>query len=109
MQDLKMTILVIIFMISFLFAIGLNLLFQERKSHEGGIAQAITSANYCETASDCTRAGSVCPFGCDIFVNTAEAERISSMLSSYQSTCQYSCVQLKRVECVENRCVSRYE
>ncbi|PIP73841.1 MAG: hypothetical protein COW88_00605 [Candidatus Lloydbacteria bacterium CG22_combo_CG10-13_8_21_14_all_47_15] len=108
-KDLKMIILLIISGITFLFAIGVNLLFQERKSYEGSIQAAIASANYCESASDCAFAGSACPFGCNIYVNETEAARIGDILSRYQSTCAYSCVPLKSVECIENRCVPLFE
>lgn len=106
MKDLKITILLIVFALSFLFAIGLNFLYQDRQSFEGGIAAAIETANYCETAADCSNVGSVCPFGCDVFVNEAEAGEIKTLLAGYQSTCQYFCVEITGVACTENKCVT---
>jgi len=107
--DLKITLLLIVFVLTFLFAISINLLYKERVSYEDKIRIAISKANYCDTAIDCQNVGSVCPFGCDIFVNKTEKENISAILGGYNGRCQYLCVELKDVQCVENKCVARYE
>lgn len=71
---------------------------------EQGIKRAIVEANYCETASDCVDVGAKCPFDCYILVNKNEAPRIKKMVDGFPSQCEYSCIAIKGVECVENVC-----
>lgn len=69
-----------------------------------GIKQELVKANYCEIASDCTDVGAKCPFGCYLYVNNVEAPRLKKMVEGFSSTCQYSCIAIKGVECVRNTC-----
>jgi len=71
---------------------------------EEGIQRELVKANYCETASDCVDVGAKCPFGCYLYVNKDEASRIRPMVEGFQSTCQYACIAIKGVECVQNKC-----
>ena len=89
--------------ISSIMAAGL-LLLTACTSTEEQIKQELTEANYCETASDCVDIGSKCPFDCYILVNTAEADRMKIKVESFPSQCQYSCVAIQGVECVQNKC-----
>lgn len=76
----------------------------ERELTRAAIEQEIEQAAYCETDNDCTVIYAPCPFGCHAAVNTNEAERISSLMESYPSTCIYSCIQAPPVRCIENAC-----
>lgn len=71
---------------------------------EQGIKQELAKANYCESVSDCVDVGAKCPFGCYLYVNKDEAPRLKPMIEGFQSTCQYSCIAIKGVECVQNKC-----
>lgn len=80
----------------------------QSQSEEDRIKEEIAKANYCEVVSDCQQAAvSVCPFGCYIHVNKSEVSRIEKLLNEYQSTCMYSCVEFKGVDCVSNVCETR--
>ena len=68
------------------------------------IRQQLNDANRCTTAADCELIGSVCPFGCYIYVHTDEAERIRGVLDGYRNSCAYSCVPSQGVSCAQNRC-----
>lgn len=71
---------------------------------ESGINQAIEQAQYCEVKSDCVQVDAKCPFGCNVFVNKREVERIQTFIDSHESRCAYVCVALKSYDCVNNRC-----
>lgn len=76
-----------------------------KKITEKYIQNEINKANYCETNSDCSLvANSKCPFGCYIFVNKEEVDRIDNLLKNFESQCVYSCVQNQDVECINNKC-----
>ncbi|MBI2547776.1 hypothetical protein HYW21_00330 [Candidatus Woesearchaeota archaeon] len=81
----------------------------QSKNQEKLITAELEKANYCTQDEDCTFVGNVCPFGCNLYVNTNESTRITSLLDSYQSTCMYSCVPVSDVRCVNNRCQVSYE
>jgi hypothetical protein len=72
------------------------------------IQAEIDRANHCTQASECADAGGYCPFGCNIFVNAAEKDRIRDLMRSYGSNCAYDCAQLKSVACESGRCVAKY-
>lgn len=72
------------------------------------IEQAIKEAQYCEVKSDCVQVESKCPFGCYVFVNKNEAEKIQTFINSYESRCMYNCVELARYDCVNNKCEVLY-
>lgn len=69
------------------------------------IELAIDEANYCENDADCVVVTGQCPFGCYVLTNEAEADRIDTMMSSYESDCVYSCLPVQPVSCKENKCV----
>lgn len=75
-------------------------------STEERMQEVIDDANYCETATDCVDVGAICPFGCNILVNSADADDVSAVLSSYQSDCVYSCLAIGGLDCVNNECVT---
>lgn len=79
-------------------------LFSSQTIKEGHIKREISKANYCETEADCSDAGSQCPFDCYAYVNRQEAGRISGLISSFRSTCVYSCLACPTVACEEHRC-----
>jgi len=68
------------------------------------IKSELAEANYCQTHTDCVDAGGKCPFGCYIYVNQNEADRIKRLLDSYHSTCVYGCAKCPAVECVDGKC-----
>jgi|SRR3989344_4153911 len=75
------------------------------KAQERHIKKEIIKANYCEVASDCQMvAQSQCPFGCNIYVNKNETARVGELLESYESKCEYLCIEFKGVDCINNRC-----
>lgn len=76
---------------------------------ESKVQREIADANYCEAKSDCVDAGGKCPFGCYVFVNKNEAERIGNLIENYESTCTYSCIALESFDCVDNKCVTNFE
>ena len=71
---------------------------------EGNIKKEIELANYCNAKSDCVDVGGKCPFGCYVFVNKNESQRIETLINSYESTCVYSCIALQGFDCVESKC-----
>ncbi len=75
---------------------------------ENGIKRAIEQARYCDVKSDCAQVQPKCPFGCGIFVNKNEAERINASLESYVSRCIYQCIMVKDYDCVNQKCQVLY-
>ncbi len=71
---------------------------------EADIKKEIEEANYCDTKDDCVDVGGKCPFGCYVYVNEGEAERIRGLVDSYESDCVYGCMACLDVECRDNRC-----
>jgi hypothetical protein len=71
---------------------------------EEGIKSEIVKANYCETATDCVDVGAKCPFDCYIYVNKDQAPRIKKLVDGFPSQCEYSCIAIQGVECVQNVC-----
>jgi len=71
---------------------------------EGYIKREIDKANYCSAKEDCVDVGGQCPFGCYVFVNKNEAQRIGAMITSFESTCVYSCMALKDFDCISGKC-----
>ena len=70
------------------------------------IRSEIDEANYCDVKEDCVNIGTKCPFGCDIYVNEGEADRIKELVYSYDGEdCIYDCYLCPGVECVNNSCV----
>ena len=73
------------------------------------IKNQIKEANYCNVKEDCVWVGSKCPFGCNIYVNVNEENRIKDLLDNYIERCAYACVPVSSVECINNKCVVNYE
>ena len=78
-------------------------------NYENNIKEKITQANYCNSDDDCFFIGSKCPFGCYIYVNKAEGDRIKELIEGFNSNCVYGCVQSYGVECKNNKCVEILE
>lgn len=76
-------------------------------SGEKVIQHAIDEANYCDTEADCVMVGSKCPFGCYIYSNAKESDRMTKMIDAYESTCVYSCLENFGVDCINNKCEPR--
>jgi len=75
---------------------------------EEKIKSAIKRANYCVVDSDCGVIPAQCPFGCYVAVNKDDIPAIEKMVKSYKSNCTYSCVEIKGVGCVDNKCQMRF-
>lgn len=76
---------------------------------EGYIKNQIEQANYCNKKDDCIRINNaICPFGCYIFVNKNEANRIKNLISFYnlinRNPCVYDCLFLKDYDCGDGKC-----
>ena len=71
---------------------------------EDEIQREIDEASYCTTASECVDVGTECPFGCNILVNAAEADRIRDLLDDHDETCLYDCVAPTTIQCTAGRC-----
>ncbi len=69
------------------------------------IKKEIAKANYCRVTADCQVVSAKCPFDCYAPVNKEEGKRIEDLINKYQSNCEYSCVALQGVECINNDCV----
>ncbi len=78
--------------------------FLSGKIEENKIRREIIEAGYCEVSSDCKVVPAKCPFDCFAAVNKNEANRIEDMINNYQSFCIYGCIEIKGVDCVDNRC-----
>jgi len=89
----------------FFAAVSILLVLSSCQSAENRIKEEIEKANYCNTKDDCVLAGSECPFGCYIYVNVDEAERITRIIDNFESRCIYSCISCPDVECSESKCV----
>ena len=73
---------------------------------------AIASASYCETNSDCSIARFGCPFGCYSAVNKAELPSLNQTADDLQDcqSCIYMCPSIGaggKVVCVFKQCVLR--
>jgi hypothetical protein len=100
MQNPRLIIVLIL-----LVALGLVYFLFFYKSEEARIKEEIAEASYCFVDTDCQMVAlSSCPFGCYVHVNRNEAVRIGAMIEGYKSTCMYSCLEFKGVQCVNNTC-----
>ncbi|NCC71551.1 hypothetical protein EOM09_08320 [bacterium] len=99
----KIKIGLIIFIFLILFSISI-LFFLEPKIKISQINYEIKKANYCEIDSDCINAGGKCPFGCYIYINKNEFEKISKLISNYESNCVYDCINCEKAICENNKC-----
>ena len=87
-----------------LFALIISVFLAFPKIKESSIKSEIEKANYCNVDSDCLDAGGKCPFGCWVYVNKNEVNRISELIDSYNSKCIYSCVSCPTAICENNKC-----
>lgn len=72
------------------------------------LRQDIDRANYCAIDSDCSPLGPVCPFGCGLFVNRNERQRILDKIKAAPITfdcynMMYKCRSDLPV-CVDRKC-----
>jgi len=94
-----------LFFISIFLGAGLYWFGGQRYVTEKYIAKQIEEANYCTTKNDCAMASvSACPFGCYILVNQTKVGEIKNLLDNYQSRCEYSCIEIKGFDCIEDKC-----
>ena len=98
----EQVIIGIIIFIMLIIAVSIFLAFPKIK--ESYIKSVIEKANYCEVDSDCVDAGGKCPFGCSVYVNKNEVEKISQLIQSYNSKCIYGCVSGSTVICENKKC-----
>jgi hypothetical protein len=78
---------------------------------EQEVRDEIFAASTCTASSDCVSAGAMCPFGCSIWVNQAQVERIRRLLADFdrsQEHCMYRCGEPAAPLCAAGRCVSQY-
>ena len=69
------------------------------------IKSEIEKANYCEAKEDCADTKTnKCQFGCNVYVNKNEVDRIRNLINSYDSKCEYECAYCRDVECENNKC-----
>lgn len=99
----KVIIGIILFFMAIL-AIALVFLWRSPRIEELYIKNQISKANYCTVDSDCVDAGRKCPFGCWLYVNKNEVSGISGLVSSFDSTCIYSCLACPTAVCENNQC-----
>ncbi len=78
--------------------------FKSTRTYENYIRGQIEKANYCEKKEECVNAGSKCPFGCYIYVNKNEVDRIKYLIVSYPMECLYDCMMCRDAECKDNKC-----
>jgi len=102
----KITIGIIILI---LLLIVISTIFTLPNFKELNINSAIEKANYCEIDSDCVDAGGKCPFGCYVYVNKNEVDKISKLIQSYDSKCIYDCALDTKVVCENSKCKEVFE
>jgi len=72
----------------------------------------IEKANYCDVKEECVLLEGECLFGCGVFVNENEADKIKDLIDDYDSNsqlhCGYMCMPLFDVNCDKNKCVAVY-
>ncbi len=71
---------------------------------ESVIKTEIEKSNYCDVDSDCVDAGGKCPFGCWVYVNKNEVDKISQLIKSFDTTCVYDCVYCPTAICTNHKC-----
>lgn len=87
-----------------MFLLIIILLFSFPKIKELNIKSEIEKANYCNIDSDCVDVGGECPFGCWVYVNKNEVNRISELISSFDSKCVYGCLFCPISICENSKC-----
>ena len=71
---------------------------------EAYLKNELEKTNYCEVKEDCIRVGNICPFGCHLYANRNEADRIKILVTSFPLKCIYDCLSCPEVECVGHKC-----
>jgi len=72
---------------------------------EERLRDEVARAQSCDTHADCVVAVmGVCPFGCGIVTNKADAPRIKELLRAFPSTCMYRCRAGGEARCKARRC-----
>lgn len=94
-----------IIIISVIVLIIISVFLSYPKIKESYIKNEIKLANYCDIDSDCVDAGGKCPFGCYVYVNKNEVERISSLIGLSDPKCVYGCLLCEEVKCENNKCI----
>lgn len=79
------------------------------KNEAAALKEDLAAANRCETADDCELIGSKCPFDCYIYVHKDEADALRTRVDAFQSQCEYSCIAITGVECIEHKCTVKNE
>ncbi len=85
--------------------IGLLALTACAPNEEQTVRAEIDAANHCEQSADCVVVTAVCPFDCYVPAHKDEASKLEARFQSYETTCQYSCLPVPAVSCVEGKCV----
>lgn len=68
----------------------------------------IKGAGYCTDRFDCTAVKSSCPFGCNIYVNRDEKEKVQDLIDTAPRKCEYRCPVAEEIICKQNRCQVTY-
>lgn len=68
------------------------------------IQEEITRAQSCKTKADCAGPLYRCPFGCNIYVNKGELDRIKKLLATYPEDCEFKCIPIKGFDCIDRKC-----
>ncbi|USN45006.1 MAG: hypothetical protein H6502_02995 [Candidatus Woesearchaeota archaeon] len=94
----------VITLLALLVVLGVSLFLSHPVREEAFIREEINKANYCSVDTDCVDVGGKCPFGCYVYVNEAEVERISELITAFDESCVYGCVFCPSVVCENNAC-----
>ena len=104
---MKILITILIIVSIFLNACS-EIIYKDQPYLEDYVISEIDKANYCNTKSDCVNIGNHCPFGCYIYVNKDQAERISGLIDDYinaqEARCEYGCLPCNNFICNKNKC-----
>ena len=68
------------------------------------VRDLISTANYCGSPDDCAVVESKCPFGCNVYVNKGEVDRVNELMGEFDSDCNQSCQEPAGVSCFQGRC-----
>jgi hypothetical protein len=102
-------IVLISFLLIIAMAVILFLVVYNFSNNESYINQEIKKAKYCEEDHDCVDAGGKCPFGCSVYVNKNEVERIGQLIDSFDLKCIYDCINCPTAVCENKKCMAECE
>ena len=74
------------------------------RTQQDQIRSEITKASTCKTKGDCKGPISVCPHGCNIYVNKKDYHRILKLLENSMAQCEYKCQHMENYACIKNQC-----